>query len=713
MHHTLEILLIEDNQGDARLIEEIFRDAKPLLERIGGRSTPSDVRIQHAQRLDDGLAHLRNGEVDVILLDLGLPDSSGIDTLNAVVDITSFVPIVVLTGQRDEQLGVEAIQEGAQDYLVKDDVTSNRLVRAIHHAIERNRQEREQALQQRRLKVLNVLTRELMEAETTDEVCRCVVASADDGLDLPVMAIALYDHRAAALEPAVMTATARNTIDIERLLKSGTGVAWQAFSANTIRRVVPDQETASDFSELTIFPLSNHGILVVGATTTDGLGEPDFELSEIIAGNLESAFDRVTREQELFEREQRLDDQNQRLERLNQVNSIIRNIAQGLVEASTQEEVEQVVCHHLAADGPYDVAWVGTYDVVADRIVPSEWVGGGQDSLRGYTADGDYSADVGDLATQTMRTRLAQVENNLAANPPFTSWQQAAIEQGYQSSIAVPLMYQDIMFGVLTLYATEPDAFDHLVEAVLEELGTTIGYALHTLEQRKAFASERSVELEFEVTAGRPPLYRLAAASSCRITFAGVVRRGDDVLSIFIRIKGRSADDVVAFGKRVEDITQLRLIRDRPNESTFEVQLPATAFCAVLFDRGASIQSIAVDNGKGTIVVRVPDGTNVRALLDLFETQYDSVELTGRRELDEPIALEKSFDEEYRNRLTERQAEILQMAFVSGFFESPRETTALELAELLDVSQPTVSGHIREGERKLFELLFNGIAPEG
>lgn len=700
----LDILLIEDNRGDARLIEEIFRDAEPLLDRIGGRSAPNEVRIRHDQRLEDGLAHLRDEAVDVVLLDLGLPDSAGINTLNAVVEATSFVPIVVLTGLQDEQVGVEAIQEGAQDYLVKDDVTSNRLVRAIHHAIERNRQDRQRARQQRRLKVLNVLTRELMEAETSDEVCTCVVESAEEGLDLPVLGIALFDDRAATLEPAVMTDAAMTAVGALDLFESGTGAAWRAFSANDVRRIGPDHGGTVDLSEVAIFPLGSHGVLVVGATAPDGFGDQDFELAEIVAGNLESAFERVNRERELLERERRLDEQNQRLERLNQVNTIIRNIAQGLVEASDRDEVERVVCRQLAEDGPYDVAWIGDHDVVEDKIVPSEWVGGDQWAL----ADDDRGAPgEGDPATRAMRTRRTRVENNLASNPPFDPWQRAAIEHGFQSCIAVPLLYQDVMYGVLTLYAAEPDAFDHLVEAVLGELGTTIGYACHTLEQRKAFTSERSVELEFEVTGGRGALYRLAAEHACRLTFAGVVRRPDDRRSMFVRINGVAVEDVLAFGDRADDVEALRLVSDRTDDPTFEIQLPETACCAALLDRGAVLRSIDVAGDVGTVVLRVPTGTNVRTILELFEPQFDGVELTGRRELDQPVTMDQPFDQEYRERLTDRQEEILQLAHVSGFFESPREMTAQELAELLDVSQPTVSGHIREGERKLFDLLFN------
>ena len=156
----LHVLLIEDNPGDARLIEEMLRDAGELLQRVdGGTSTTRETQVHHEKRLSTGLERLSEMNVDVVLLDLGLPDSAGPDTLAAVVEATEFVPIVVLTGLRDEEMGIDAIQRGAQDYLVKDEVTSDLLTRSIHHAIERNRQEYERARQLEQLESLNRLNR--------------------------------------------------------------------------------------------------------------------------------------------------------------------------------------------------------------------------------------------------------------------------------------------------------------------------------------------------------------------------------------------------------------------------------------------------------------------------------------------------------------------------------------------------------------------------
>ncbi|HEY9642331.1 MAG TPA: PAS domain S-box protein [Coleofasciculaceae cyanobacterium] len=120
----LTILLVEDNPADVDLLAESLDDAA--------------WEIIHVERLRDALHYLnQNPEVDVILLDLSLPDSQGLDIIPPIHIAAPNTPIVVLTGTDDTQLAVQAVSKGAQDYLVKGQITSQLLTRAIHYAIER------------------------------------------------------------------------------------------------------------------------------------------------------------------------------------------------------------------------------------------------------------------------------------------------------------------------------------------------------------------------------------------------------------------------------------------------------------------------------------------------------------------------------------------------------------------------------------------------
>lgn len=137
------VLLIEDNPGDARLIKEYIQESNPdFLDTLSVE-----------QSLQDGCESLRNNEYDLVLLDLSLPDSFGLETFEKVHEINDEIPIIVLTGLDDEKMGVEAVRLGAQDFLVKKELNSALLARSILYAIERNRltcslEEREESLKE-------------------------------------------------------------------------------------------------------------------------------------------------------------------------------------------------------------------------------------------------------------------------------------------------------------------------------------------------------------------------------------------------------------------------------------------------------------------------------------------------------------------------------------------------------------------------------------
>jgi len=122
---TTNVLLIEDNPGDADLVR---------LRLIEGKSP---VKVNCVNRLSDGLASLSRETPSLVLLDLNLPDSRGADTFRRVMEHAPNVPIVVLSGHDDEAFAIKALHLGVQDYLIKGDISSKHLERAIHFAVER------------------------------------------------------------------------------------------------------------------------------------------------------------------------------------------------------------------------------------------------------------------------------------------------------------------------------------------------------------------------------------------------------------------------------------------------------------------------------------------------------------------------------------------------------------------------------------------------
>jgi PAS domain S-box-containing protein len=124
--NTVRVLLVEDNPGDARLLREMFNEPA---------SWKCD--LTHHVTMEKAVTHLGANPVDIVLLDLGLPDAQGLGALRRAHAAAPRIPLVVLTGLDDESLAAQALQEGAQDYLIKGQIETRGLLRSLRYAIER------------------------------------------------------------------------------------------------------------------------------------------------------------------------------------------------------------------------------------------------------------------------------------------------------------------------------------------------------------------------------------------------------------------------------------------------------------------------------------------------------------------------------------------------------------------------------------------------
>ena len=153
----IKVLLIEDSLFATQHTQRMLAKAK---------SAQFSAELKCADQLSVGLEHLAEGGVDIVLLDLTLPDSAELDTFTKVHTQAPNLPIVVMSGIEDETLAIEAVQKGAQDYLVKGQVDSNLLKRSILYAIERKRAEEELRKTQDKLKAFNVQLEETVMEKT-------------------------------------------------------------------------------------------------------------------------------------------------------------------------------------------------------------------------------------------------------------------------------------------------------------------------------------------------------------------------------------------------------------------------------------------------------------------------------------------------------------------------------------------------------------------
>jgi len=162
----IHVLLVEDNPGDARLVKEILEHDESTA-----------FRVKHVSTLEEAMGSLTPGAANqVILLDLGLPDESGLRTLQRIIPVAQEASIVVITGLQDEELGIAAIREGAHDYLIKGQVDGGQLRRILRYAVERHKLQSDlQAEIDRRARVQQAL-------ELSEERYRLLLETAPMGI---------------------------------------------------------------------------------------------------------------------------------------------------------------------------------------------------------------------------------------------------------------------------------------------------------------------------------------------------------------------------------------------------------------------------------------------------------------------------------------------------------------------------------------------------
>src|ERR1700685_1143934 len=129
---ALQVLLVEDNAGDTRLLREMF-----------SKEPSGSFELSHLTHMREAEARLKAGGVDITLLDMGLPDGHGLETVRRARAAAPNIPLIILTGLDDEALAAEAMTQGAQDYMIKGQIESRALPRALRHAIDRHRMQTE------------------------------------------------------------------------------------------------------------------------------------------------------------------------------------------------------------------------------------------------------------------------------------------------------------------------------------------------------------------------------------------------------------------------------------------------------------------------------------------------------------------------------------------------------------------------------------------
>ncbi len=563
------------------------------------------------------------------------------------------------------------------------------------------------------LTALHDSTRDLLHAESKDDVSDLIVATAQDVLDMQGVGVYLFDGEAGRLEPAAWSdEMAEITGGLPSVGPQNPALAWRAFVAGELLSYDDIRETDDVYDEDTPFrsglyvPLGEHGVLFAEST---GVGEFDPQLTELVdllAASAEAALDRVGREEEIRERDRELREQNAMLTGLKRTNDIIRSIDGALVQADTREEIERAVCEKLVTADEFAFAWTGALEDGGERLAPRSWAG----DERGYldTIDLTPGVEHAEPAARAAATREQVVISEVASGFQAEPWRRTALSNDYLSVLAVPLLHGSVLYGVLTVYATEQAAFDEMTRAVLGELGQTIANAINNVETRRTMLADRVAEIELHIDDDDMLLRTLARTAGCRFEVDDVIQESGGTALVFCSGIDADADALLALEEEFVGVEHVGIIAEDEEAVRFEMRLSGDTVTQTLTDCGAVTRSITVDDSGSRVVVELPQDADVREFVEAVQATYSGVDLIARRNRSSSAQTRRDVRSGISERLTSRQHEVLRTAFASGFFEWPRDRTGQEVADSLGISQPTFNKHLRAAERKLFSMLLEG-----
>ncbi|ELZ13873.1 PAS/PAC sensor protein [Halovivax asiaticus JCM 14624] len=404
-------------------------------------------------------------------------------------------------------------------------------------------------------------------------------------------------------------------------------------------------------------------------------------------------------------RTQRLESLQSDLHRLTIGNELIADVLGELVRASTREEIARSICQELGETDIYEFAWVGERAVGSDEIVRRAAAG-----TTGRTLERIDTALDGNVAlpeSRAIERGEPTVIRSLGENGSVPERiRRAAFADGLGSLLAVPLTYGSSVYGIVGVYAAERDAFSERERKSFGTVGKMAGFAINATRNRSLLSADRVVELTFQLSDPAAPFVTTVAETNARLDVAGAIPQGEHLLCyVDAETATPTAEEIAAVLAEHEAVVETRTITDRDADGSIEVRQRTETPLGHLLSQGGTVRSATFGGDDNRVVVDLPPSEDVRRIADAITRRYDAAVLAKReRRPDERSTRE--FRNALTDRLTDRQEDALRTAFFAAYFESPRGSSAAEVADALGITGPTLLHHLRAGQRKLLEELF-------
>lgn len=551
------------------------------------------------------------------------------------------------------------------------------------------------------LATLHETSQGLHQATSADGVRQRIVESGFGLLDVAEIAIYTLDERDSEL---CRTACEART-DPPRTpscVGADDEAWWEVFASDGPTVVDIDEERAHAGTTVAL-PITEQDVLVA-IPAGSRLPGTSMELLEVLSRTAEAVLNRIARERELRSQQRQLASQHENLSRLKCVNAQIRGVMGGVVDATTGEELANVVCGHLSETDLFDFAWIGRYDHDTETLDP---IGTSDDNhlyLDSLEFDVDASEDAEPACRAAATGEQVHVER-LAELPSSHRWVRSALLSGFSAGISLPLEYDGVLTGVLTVYSVQGGAFDVLTRPVLTDMANVVAHGMVADARRHAVLTRDWQEAEFQTADDESVFLQLARHVGSSLEVVAVHPQPDESTRVDVRFGDAAASSVMAFVERSVRIASGDVLWSDDGSLVVQFRISGEFSATRLATQGVELTGLRATPDHLTLDVSVPPTTGIRWIAYVVGSLYPDAELAGKWQA-------SPLDSERQDRLveglTEKQRAVIQAAFDGGYFNSPKDASGQQLASSMGISASSFHQHLREAERKILATLFAG-----
>jgi predicted DNA binding protein len=472
---------------------------------------------------------------------------------------------------------------------------------------------------------------------------------------------------------------------------------WRAFTTGRARRLdgEPDQPPGL------AVPVGSVGLLVVAGveSQTDGLTE----FIESAAGTLAIGVRQATQKASIDRLRSDIEHREEAMTRVTRALTSFTRATDRILGAGSRSEVDRVLVEFVEANWPY--GWVGDYRPQEQTVVPRETTDPDGPAMDVTTRPSDTPP-----ALEAATTREPVCTEQTAGRQNRSEWASRMLTHGYQSTVTVPITDQGVVYGVLEVAGTQPDAFD---DVAVESFRTVCRAAANRLKQLDRAVSTSSdgsaIEVDISFEGSRPLFPSLPTGASVQVQRLDTVDSRKKTLELlFSGIRPAALENYISETPGLYG-TQIDTAASSTDGGTATVRLyterrdPTRALFETLDTNNVRLCA-ARSNAAAELVTLRATQANVRAAVKTVGDRFTDGRIAAKRTGQAETAVAGPSDQ--LAALTDRQREIIRTAHREGYYDQPKGINGSELGELFGISRSTVHEHLRTAERKLMTELF-------